>query len=47
MVSGIASGLSYLIIDRLPVSGDNGPTLRSLAAFNSLDIDERERRELR
>jgi len=47
MVSKGGSGLGYLIIDRLPVPGDNGPTLRSLAAFRSLHIDELKRRKLR
>ena len=47
MVSRGVSGLGYFIIDRLLVPGDNGPTLGSLAACISLDIDEPQRRRLR
>ena len=46
MVFRRPSGLDYLMIDRLPVPGDNGPTLRSLAAFRSIDIGEPKRRKL-
>jgi len=43
----VSMGLGYLMIDGLPVPGDVGPTLISLATLNSLDIGECYRGRLR